>query len=786
MSVRYHDRIARPELQTGNIAVRIAFGLVVGLSGLLALSPPCRGEDPAAADTLSRLAPLNASPQRDAGTVLRDLFRNPSPDLRPLIITHAGPLNAPDMLTWLAVRRAGGAVLDAGVKPGSKDLGEEPWDNPTYLDDSGQFDKLRRTVAQLKQQDSRVWLYDELGYPSGSAGGRVLADHPEYQVEVISCRTFRCAAGEKVEIAVPQERPVEACYALPSHDGQLAMAQQIDLTERARGGSFSWQAPSGQWLVCLFQRFQPDTWRRHNIPRRNVNILSRGAVAHFLKLTHERYARELADQLPDIDAFFTDEPQFGSAEHWGGGLADSLPMIQWCDELPELFRQRHGIDVRGILPALFHAVGPTTAKHRHDFYDVQSDLVAENYFGQLETWCRAHGVASSGHMLLEESLLFHVMFSGSMLKNWARMDLPGVDLLGLTPYHTMGGWNGDFVPVPEDFSCKLASSVTHLRGKQGTFTESYALADRASLRQVLGVAAWQFAEGITHMSTYSIQQALSAADYASFSDFAGRLALIARRGTHVADVAVLVPESSVWATYTPPDGGRFLRYLQCNPEPILVDQIFREACHQLLRHQRDFDCLSEELLQQASVRDGRLYLADESFALLMLPEMRMMEPATRGKVREFLAQGGHVIFVGRLPHQSPQQGDDPLVTADMEALLAAFPDRVRHEPRWQSPSPWLSWIDNHVPPAVRWQGDDGVRILHRREPGRDFLLVSNPGRAAATGELTVPVSGTASVWDPETGEISVLGPLTRAAAVTLHVPAESARVLVMERENDAE
>ncbi len=77
-------------------------------------------------------------------------------------------------------------------------------------------------------------------------------------------------------------------------------------------------------------------------------------------------------------------------------------------------------------------------------------------------------------MLLEESLLFHVMFSGSMLKNWARMDLPGVDLLGLTPYHTMGGWNGDFVPVPEDFSCKMASSVTHLMGKRGTFTESYA------------------------------------------------------------------------------------------------------------------------------------------------------------------------------------------------------------------------------------------------------------------------------------------------------------------------
>ena len=32
-------------------------------------------------------------------------------------------------------------------------------------------------------------MYDELGYPSGSAGGRVLDGHPEFQVEVVGCRT---------------------------------------------------------------------------------------------------------------------------------------------------------------------------------------------------------------------------------------------------------------------------------------------------------------------------------------------------------------------------------------------------------------------------------------------------------------------------------------------------------------------------------------------------------------------------------------------------------------------
>jgi hypothetical protein len=129
-----------------------------------------------------------------------------------------------------------------------------------------------------------------------------------------------------------------------------------------------------------------------------------------------------------------------------------------------------------VLPAFFHPAALVTAKYRYDFYDVQSDLVAENYFGQIERWCRKHGVASSGYMLLEESLRFHVMFSGSMLKNWSRMDLPGIDLLGAAPYDSMAGWNGTAVDVPEDLSCKMASSVAHFTGKQGTFTESFAVA----------------------------------------------------------------------------------------------------------------------------------------------------------------------------------------------------------------------------------------------------------------------------------------------------------------------
>jgi hypothetical protein len=413
---------------------------------------------------------------------------------------------------------------------------------------------------------------------------------------------------------------------------------------------------------------------------------------------------------------------------------------------------------------------------------VQSDLVADNYFGQIEDWCHKHGVWSSGHMLLEESLLLHLMWSGSTVKNWSRMDLPGVDLLGLPRYKTMGGWNGDTVPVNEDFSCKLAASIARLTGKQGVFTESYAVARGATLRPVLGIAAWQFATGVTHMSTYTIQNQLSAEDYATFADFAGRLALLCRRGQPLSDVAVLVPEVSVWAAYNPPDGGRFPRYLERNPAAVRIDRVFRETCHQLLAHQRDFEILTEELLQQATIREGGLELAGQRLAFLILPETRMLDDATLSRTLAFVEAGGHVAFVGSLPSQNPKRGEDAATTQKAKALLAAARERTRHVAELDKLGELIGWMAGRIPPALHWHGPSGVRIMRRQEPDRDIVLVANPSAGDAKGNLTAAFAGEVSLWNPETGAADRLGWRNEGQAVAVHVPADSARFVVIENE----
>lgn len=696
-----------------------------------------------------------ALPSRGEGAKQEELFRNPPPKFRPLIVQHSGPLRKADPMPWLRARRGGGYVLDAGGNktPSGKDVVDgETFINPTYLQVPENFQRLGKLIRQLKADGRQAWIYDEYAYPSGSAGGLVLKAHPEYAARVISCRRFK----EDETVSLKEGASVFSCVALPEKNKGLDLSGAKDITDEVRKGGYTFSAP-GDWTVCLFEIGLSNTWKRHNMSRRQLNVLDRKAVDCFIKTTHEKYAQELGPLLGEVDAFFTDEPQFGSAEAWGPtGRKEADQMIQWTDELIPAFEQKNGYSLKTALPALFMDVGKDTAKYRYDFYDVQTDLMAKNYFGQIQDWCHAHGTRSSGHMLLEESLLFHVMFSGSAFKNWAREDLPGMDLLGAMPYRSMAfHWEPKSMYFKEDISCKMVSSVAHLTEKPGVFCECFATADKAALRDVLGSTAWQFSEGVTHPVTYTIQKTFSPEDYAEFCDFAGRLALFARRGKPVSKIAVLAPESSVWAAYTPPGGGGFARYFADNPDAAKIDAGFRRVCQDLLASQKQFECISESLLRTAEVRDDGLAVGPMTFSTLIVPEMHFAAPGILEKIEAFADAGGQVVFAG--------------AASDVEVCVK--------KQKNVSFASSFSVDQLALSPAVAWDGSDAVRMLVKKDGPEIIVILSNPSRDAVSGKLNFPMSGNVKVWNPETGAVTQ----SDGNSQTINMGAQTARIITLSK-----
>ncbi len=123
-----------------------------------------------------------------------------------------------------------------------------------------------------------------------------------------------------------------------------------------------------------------------------------------------------------IHAVFTDEPSLMTSY-----LQDDesiLPAIPWSRTFRDKFKEVYGYDIVPVLPFLFEDGGKETVYKRLDFWSFVSSLIEENYYGQIQDWCRANGPAASGHALLEEDLYWHAVYEGNLYRDLRRMDLP--------------------------------------------------------------------------------------------------------------------------------------------------------------------------------------------------------------------------------------------------------------------------------------------------------------------------------------------------------------------------
>ncbi len=66
---------------------------------------------------------------------------------------------------------------------------------PDYLTEE-YFELCAYAIEKGKTLGMNCWIYDEAGWPSGSAGGKVIEDHPEYSQQVLEFYEHSFSAGE--------------------------------------------------------------------------------------------------------------------------------------------------------------------------------------------------------------------------------------------------------------------------------------------------------------------------------------------------------------------------------------------------------------------------------------------------------------------------------------------------------------------------------------------------------------------------------------------------------------
>jgi hypothetical protein len=617
---------------------------------------------------------------------------------------------------------------------------------------------FRRGVEEAKKDGMAMWLYDERGYPSGTAGGLTLRGHPEWEARGLLIADAP-AGGGPVSLDVPPGRLFRAA-ALPVSGGEIDLDKAVDLSANVRDGKLRWDAPAGEWRVMAIteDRLYEGTHASLSLADKQpyINMLQPEPTARFLELTHEAYAARLG---PDLGRWFigtfTDEPSLMSM------FLRAMPyrVLPWAPNLAPEFRARRGYALEPLVPALVADAGPRGRRARYDFWLTVSELVSENYFGQIRQWCRRHNVPSGGHLLLEEPLLTHVPLYGDLLRCERLLDAPSLDCLTSLP------------PEVHWHSARLIASAAELEGRPDTMCETSDHAQHyrpkgdtrppraVSEEEIRGTCNRLIVSGMTTITSYYSFSGLGEDELRRLNQWVGRCCTMLYGGRQAADVAVVYPIESVWPRFVP--SREWTK--DCPPAAHQVEKAYRDTAEELFANRRDFTFIDSRTLAEGNAADGTLTYRGLAWRAVVLPRVDTLPMKAWENLARFWHSGGVVVAVGALPASSESEfpaaaveklareifadPSGPSVTANAaggagiflpagtETLLAAALDRV---------------LERDVQAPAR----SPLRVTHRRIDGHEVYFIINDSAKPWEGEVRLAAAGPVEKWDPASGAIT--------------------------------
>ncbi|NLH73167.1 MAG: hypothetical protein GX456_08960 [Verrucomicrobia bacterium] len=673
-------------------------------------------------------------------------FANPASETRILKIIHSWPDSheAQDQLiARLQQQGFGGVVCNVSFDQ--------------YLESEPKWQAFVRAVKRARESGLALWLYDERGYPSGNAGGLVLRDHPEWEARGLLEMHHETETG-MVDFAVPPGKVLLAA-GFQVRDGRIDPETQKDLSAQIRDGRLQWQAPQGRWLAMVVteDRLYEGTHADGNLWQKMpyINLLMPEPTTRFVQVTHQRYADKLGSDLGRwFMATFTDEPSLMSC------FLKPMPYrpLPWAPNLPIEFQKRRGyaLDIT-VIPALFVDAGPLTQKHRYDFWLTVGELISENFFGQIQTWCRQHNIPSGGHLLMEESIVAHVPLYGDFFRCVRRLDAPSIDCLTSLP--------GE---VPW-FIARLVASAAELEGRDLVMSETSdhgqvwrSPGDSRPKRivnesEIRGTCNRQIVAGVNCITSYYSFTDLTDDQLQRINDWVGRCCGTLRGGHQVAQIAVLYPAESLWTKFTPAR-----HWANEAPRASRIESIYRATIESLFVHQRDFAVVDSRALAEAQIEQDCLVHGKLRWNVVILPGVDTLPMAAWDKLGRFVRMGGVVVALGDLPANSENEFPSAAVQRMAREL---FGDPGEQQSVTANPAggggvflpvgsesllPLV--LNGLLEPDIRVvPGSSPIRVTHRHVNDSHVWFIINDSPRPWSGEVSVSAEGTGELLDPATG-----------------------------------
>ena len=476
---------------------------------------------------------------------------------------------------------------------------------------------INMAVKEAKKRGMKVWLIDDAKYPSGFAGGKFSRERPDLKMWALIQldEQWEVKAGEEF---ADREVPAGAVSAVATSRGQVNRRLEI------KDGKLTFNAGVHPWTISFagYAHKSGDT--------RAVNLANRGkdttnflhdhlnpeAVDKFIEWTHKAAVDAIGKEIGNtVMGFRGDEPEY--------------MYTPWTPAILDVFKEKKGYDPTPYFASFF---APTRTEYekrvKADYFDVWSEMFADNFFKRQADFLEANGMASITHLNNEHQMPVNIEANGDFFRCLNRVQIPGIDVIS----------NHVGIGVDNDFP-KLASSVAHVYGRPRAFSETMGAvrADLASSKQVLN---YQFVRGINYFEynfwSSKSQTAESLArrpDMGSLSDYINRTSYMFSMGIPGARVAMYYPTLSMWL-------GNNQVYWDLS-----------ELSQMLMRHQVDFDYVDDDAFFDA-LTVGPGYFQNKSgqkYYTLIVPPTDVISKKAWAKIEEFVKLGGKLLFWGSRP-----------------------------------------------------------------------------------------------------------------------------------------
>ncbi len=459
-------------------------------------------------------------------------------------------------------------------------------------------------IKRAGEKGLEVWIYDEDGWPSGFAGGRVVAEDASFALR-------RMDFGPVVP-----EGAVPICTYKRDEKGRMCLCPEVEAQ-----------------FICYYR---PDP--------HYVDLLNPDAVDCFIRHTHEWYRARFSTYFGTvIKGVFTDEPQLNAFGY------------VWSEQIRREYAAQYGRDIREELWKLyldeedFHLF-------RYRFYRVVSRLFSQNFTKRLHDWCESNQLLLTGHFAGEDGLTGQPKTSGDVMLHYPYMQIPGIDHLGrritspvlVRQVGSVARQYGQPYVLSETFGC----SGWNTSIKDFLWIWGYQAVNGVNLPCL-------------HLSAYSIR-GIRKRDYPLFfsyqnswwedtallTDGLKKIAGFLPPGTVRNHILVVSPIDSIWYNEGP----------ETSIQSAKFSAQYRVLLENLLDNQIGYDVGDPCLLERdGRVEEGRLCLGDGRYDMVFVSQTDFLTEAVERLLNSFMESGGRVVIVNEYVNGRPMHEEPPFL-----------------------------------------------------------------------------------------------------------------------------